>query len=219
MKKRGRSRPGRRKKPSIPKVVSKRLSFYLRELEFLMMMNTTTISSQQLSARLGLTSSQVRKDLAHFGQFGYPGLGYNVETLVKRIKKILGRDKVWPVVLVGCGNLGRALVHYKGFQESGFHITAAFDNAQHKIGKRIGNLVIHSKNELAGIIEKKKAMLGILAVPSAAAQGVTDKLVAAGIKGILNFSHITIKVPKGVNYVCVDLAVQMEHLIFGLSGK
>ncbi len=218
MKKKQKKTGKRRDKAEVPKAVSSRLSFYLRELEILKMLGTETISSQHLAALLDISSSQVRKDLGHFGQFGFPGLGYGVERLITSIKKIIGRDKVWQVCLVGCGNVGSALIHYKGFAASGFHIAAVFDNSHKKTGKKAGRLSILPMSEFEPVVKKKRITIGVISVPASAAQDVADGMAMAGIKGILNFARVTLKVPAGVKVVGVDLAVQMEQLIFHLSN-
>lgn len=219
MKKYGRSRRNSKKdtKVKIPKAAGQRLSFYLRELERLHNLETETISSEQIGEILGITSSQVRKDLALFGQFGLPGLGYNVAGLATELRKIIGRDKVWNVMLVGCGNLGNALARHKSFKVSGFNIAAAFDSSESKTGKRLGHLKIQPMNQIPSAIKKKGISIAIIAVPAPSAQKIADNLAKAGIKGILNFAPISLTVPKNVKLVNVDLAVQLEQLIFSMA--
>ncbi len=163
-----------------------RLSFYLRQLEAFEKSDKTTISSKQLGDALGYTDAQVRKDLAYFGQFGHPGIGYRVEELITQLRKILGTDKVWNVLLVGAGNLGRALIAYRGFLRKGFRLAAIFDADERKVGQQFGDLTISSIDKLPAIAMELNIKLGIMSVPGEAAQVVADKLVAAGIRGILN---------------------------------
>src|SRR5881392_764284 len=126
----------------IPNPAVRRLSLYLRQLEVFQRKDRSTISSKQLGQSLGLTDAQVRKDLAYFGQFGHPGIGYRVDDLIARVRKILGTDKTWPVLLVGAGNLGRALLAYRGFDAKGFKLTAVFDNDPSKIGKKFAPFIV-----------------------------------------------------------------------------
>src|SRR5437763_2191083 len=139
----------------IPNPAVRRLSLYLRQLEAFRRKDRKTISSKQLGESLNLTDAQVRKDLAYFGQFGHPGIGYRVDELIIKVKQILGTDKIWNVLLVGAGNLGRALLAYKGFDAKGFRIAAVFDSDPTKIGKRQGSFVIQPPSELAETIQKE----------------------------------------------------------------
>src|SRR5215218_4774480 len=134
---------------SVPNPAVRRLSLYLRQLEALHRAGRTTISSKQLGESLGLTDAQVRKDLAYFGQFGHPGIGYRVDDLIGQVRRILGTDKTWNVLLVGAGNLGRALLAYRGFDQKGFRLVAVFDADPSKIGKKHGPFNIQAMAELA----------------------------------------------------------------------
>ncbi len=199
----------------------KRLSLYLRYVETLAEKGRSTVSSRQLGKALGLTDTQVRKDLSCFGQFGRPGVGYHVGDLVGRLRAILGTDKVWNVAVVGVGSLGRALLRYKGFVGKGFRPAAAFDSAAGKVGKKFGGVVVQPMSELAGAVKKSRIRLAVLTVPAKAAQDVADRLCRAGIRGILNFVPVTLTVPAGVAVVPVDLVVQLEQLSYlvNASGK
>ena len=179
----------------IPNPAVRRLSLYLRQLEAFQRKDRRTISSKQLGESLGLTDAQVRKDLAYFGQFGHPGIGYRVEDLIAQVRKILGTDKTWNVLLIGAGNLGRALLAYRGFERKGFRLAAVFDADPSKIGKKQGPFTIQSLTELESTVQKQNIRLAILAVPADSAQDVADRLVEAGIKGIFNFAPISITVP------------------------
>jgi len=201
----------------IPPPAIYRLSFYLRQLEDFKRVSRQTISSKQLGQALGYTDAQVRKDFAYFGQFGHPGIGYRVDELVGQLKKILGTDKIWKVLLVGAGNLGRALVAYKGFAAKGFELAAVFDSDPSKQGLAFGGQKVRPISELPDAVRHEQVKLGMMAVPAEAAQSVADELVAAGIKGILNFAPTSLVVPEGVSVQGVDLAVQLEQLSFRMS--
>jgi redox-sensing transcriptional repressor len=201
----------------IPNPAVRRLSLYLRQLEAFKRKDRKTISSKQLGESLGLTDAQVRKDLAYFGQFGHPGIGYRVEDLITQVKRILGTDKTWNVLLVGAGNLGRALMSYKGFSSKGFRLAAVFDNDPTKIGKKQGSFTIQPLTDLADTVQKHSIRLGIMAVTAEAAQDVADQLVDAGVKGLLNFAPVSISVPADIALNAVDLAVQLEQLSFQVN--
>ncbi len=201
----------------IPNPAVYRLSFYLRQLESFRRGDRHTISSKQLGEALGYSDAQVRKDLAYFGQFGHPGIGYRVDELVHQLKKILGTDKISNVLLVGAGNLGRALLAYKGFLQKGFKIVAIFDADAAKAGRKIGDLPIRSDHDIASVVADLQIRVAMLAVPVAAAQSVADQLVTVGIKGILNFAPVALNVPGDVVVQSVDLALQLEQLSFRMT--
>src|SRR3954466_14327093 len=201
----------------IPNPAVRRLSLYLRQLESFKRKDRKTISSKQLGESLGLTDAQVRKDLAYFGQFGHPGIGYRVDELIAKVKQILGTDKTWNVLIVGAGNLGRALMAYRGFDAKGFRLAAVFDNSPSLAGKKLGAFTVQPLSELTETIRKQNIRLGILAVPADHAQDVADQLVAAGVKGLLNFAPVSLNVPPDVALNAVDLAVQLEQLSFQVS--
>jgi redox-sensing transcriptional repressor len=161
----------------------------------------------------------VRKDLAYFGQFGYPGIGYRCSELIDAIKGILGTRQPWPVAIVGLGNLGRALLGYRGFQQQGFQIAAAFDNDPAKIGKTVEAIQIFDLQDVPRVVGERGIRLAIIAVPGAAAQKVADALVGAGIEGILNFAPVTLNLPKHVQTVGVDLAIELEQLAFAVANQ
>jgi len=169
-----------------------RLSLYLRELQHLHRSDQKTISSSKLGRALGFTAAQVRKDFAYFGQFGYPGIGYRCEELIDQIKKILGTDKTWPVVLVGCGNMGQALLGYRGFAK------------------------LEHTDRLPEIVKRHSLQVAILAVPATAAAEAANQILKSGITGILNFAPVTLSVPKNVSLIEVDLAMELEQLAFSV---
>jgi redox-sensing transcriptional repressor len=203
----------------VPKAVVSRLSLYLRELQHLVRDGHETTSSTQLGRVLGFTDAQVRKDLAYFGQFGYPGIGYRCSELIDAIKGILGTKQPWPLAIVGLGNLGRALMGYRGFQQQGFQIVAAFDTDPAKIGKAVEGIEIFDLEQVQRIAKERQIRLAIIAVPAAAAQKVADSLVAAGIEGILNFAPVTLNLPKQVQTIGVDLAIELEQLAFAVANQ
>jgi redox-sensing transcriptional repressor len=200
--------------PRLSRASVARLSLYLRRLEGLLRDGAPTVSSSQLGEALGVTDAQVRKDLAYLGSLGQPGIGYRTPELVAAIRRALGVDREWRVALVGVGNLARALLRYRGFTQRGFRIVALFDADAGKVGQQVGGLVIHPVEQIAAEIARTHAELGLLAVPAEAAQAVADQLVAAGVRGILNFAPAVLRLPASVPLVAVDLTVQLEQLAF-----
>ena len=197
-----------------PKAAVGRVSLYLRQLESFERQGHTTVSSSQLGAALSINDAQVRKDLAFFGQFGYPGIGYRVEELGAALRRILGIDRIWPTALIGWGNLGRALLKYRGFHDRGFQIVAMFDIDPKKIGQAQDGLRVQPIEELPQAAEALAIGLAILCVPAEAAQRVADQAVASGILGLMNFAPLPLNVPPSVSVVGVDLSVQLEHLAY-----
>jgi redox-sensing transcriptional repressor len=203
--------PGRK---SIPRPAARRLSLYLRELAMRLEQGESTVSSKALGRSLGLTDAQVRKDLAICGHLGHPGRGYVIADLVASLRTIMGRDRDWRVCVVGAGNIGRALVSYDRFRREGFAIAAVFDANPTLAGQEVGGLRIRPIDELASVVAAERINLGIVAVPREAAQQVADALVAAGVKGILNFAPRRIEVREGIGIVSVDFTVALEQLAF-----
>jgi len=201
----------------VPDPAVRRLSLYLRQLEAFSQKGRRTVSSKQLGASLNLTDAQVRKDLAYFGQFGHPGIGYRVDELIAQVKHILGTDKLSNVLLVGAGNLGRALSAYHGFDAKGFRLVAVFDNDSAKVGEQHGDFSVQPMSQLREVVAKLNIRLGIIAVPADVAQEVADQLIAAGIRGLLNFAPVSVHVPADVAINAVDLAVQLEQLSFQVN--
>ena len=195
----------------------RRLSVYTRCLLQLEEDGVKTVSSQELADRLNLNSAQVRKDLAYFGEFGVRGIGYYVSGLKAELQKILGLDREWAVVLVGFGNLGSALFHYKGFARQGFRIVTVVDDDPAKARREVDQVPIVASRDVAREIKARGAQIAIIAVPTESAQTVTDQLVAAGIKAILNFAPTRLKVPRDVRLKNVDLSIELETLSFYLA--
>ena len=196
----------------IPKKAIYRLSIYHRCLQKLKDNGQETVSSTTLAKAAGVTPSQLRKDLGYFGQFGTRGLGYPVENLIATIREALGRERLQPVILVGAGNLGSALLRYQGFQKGGFELVAAFDARPEEARARALEIPVHDVSELEPFVFKNEVKLAILCVPVGFAQEVVNRLVACGIQGILNFSSIMLEVPADVTVNNVDLAMELEHL-------
>src|SRR5262249_36502232 len=184
---RARGREGNGSDPRLSRASVGRFSLYLRHLETILRDGTTKVSSGQLGEALGITDAQVRKDLACLGSLGHPGVGYVTEELIVAIRHLLGVDHCWSVALVGVGNLGRALLGYRGFAERDFRIVALFDTDPAKVGTRLEGLTIHGTSDIEHVVATTGAELGLLAVPSESAQDAADALVAVGIRGILNF--------------------------------
>jgi redox-sensing transcriptional repressor len=203
--------------PRIPEMTVRRLSIYTRCLAQLEEDGIRTVSSQALAERFNLNSAQVRKDLAYFGEFGVRGIGYYVAGLRAELQRILNLDREWPVALVGFGNLGSALFHYRGFARQGFRIAAIFDEDQAKIGRVVDGVPILSTADLAREAKAHHLQIAIVAVPPDAAQAVVDALVAAGVKAILNFAPSRIKVGRDVRLKHVDLSIELETLSFYLG--
>jgi redox-sensing transcriptional repressor len=191
-----------------------RLSLYLRHLEGLLREGATTVSSGQLGEALRVTDAQVRKDLAHLGNLGQPGIGYPTSELIGAIRRTLGINRDWAVALVGVGNLARALLRYRGFRQQGFRIVALFDADPAKVGQRLEGIEIHSPEAISTVVPATAAELGLITVPAEAAQIVADALVATGIRGILNFAPVVLRLPSSVSLVAVDLTIQLEQLAF-----
>jgi len=192
----------------------RRLSRYYRVLESVAEEELTHISSDQLAQRNGVTSAQVRKDLSYFGTFGKRGLGYPVKELRNEILRILGMDHQWPVVLVGAGNIGRAMIDYVEFRRRGFFIVAGFDVDPKKIGITYKGVPIFPMFRLPGVMETHEVEIGIVAVPALAAQRVCNQLAESGVKGILNFAHTRLIVPSGIKVRTVDMSIEMETLVY-----
>jgi len=198
----------------IPKKAIYRLSIYHRCLQRLRENGQATVSSSSLAKAAGVKPSQLRKDLAYFGQFGTRGLGYSVEALAGMIRDVLGRERLQPVILVGAGNLGSALLRYQGFQKEGFEIVAAFDADPESARGRGLKVPIRHEREMEEVIASEEVKLAILCVPGPIAQSLANRLVSAGVTGILNFSPVVLELPTEVTVNNVDLALELEHLSF-----
>ena len=203
--------------PKIPEMTIRRLSVYTRCLLQLEEDGIKTISSQELAERFNLNSAQVRKDLAYFGEFGVRGIGYYVSGLKAELQRILGLDREWPVVLVGLGNLGAALFHYRGFTRQGFRIAAIVDDDPAKAGRDVDQVPVFTTAQMSREIKARGIQIAIIAVPAESAQTVTDQLVAAGIRAVLNFAPARLRIPRDVRLKNVDLSIELETLSFYLA--
>ena len=201
-------------RPAIPRKTIYRLSIYSRCLARLRENGISTVSSEALAKVAGVKSTQLRKDLACFGTFGTRGLGYDVAELSQKIAEELGTSRLQPVILVGAGYLGLALLSYRGFEREGFEIVAAFDAEPGRKRDKETKQPIYGMEELAAFVEKQNVKMAILTVPAAAAQEVANRLVEAGITGILNFSPIVLFVPEKVMVNNVNLAIELENLSY-----
>jgi len=211
---------GRGMKGEIPYSTVVRLAQYLRILERLQTVGTGKISSNELAREAKVNSFLVRKDLSYFGEFGVRGVGYEIKSLVREVRKILGLNRERRVVLVGVGHLGRALLSYKGFAEEGFRICGLFDSDPAKIGTDVRNLQVQSIFTLEDFVKDNGAVeIGIIAVPAFSAQFVANTLVAVGVKGLLNFAPIPLTVPPQVITVSVDLTTNLEVISYYLSKR
>jgi len=198
----------------IPEATVARLPVYLRALYALGERGVTTVASDELAAAAGVNSAKLRKDLSHLGSYGIRGVGYDVDYLVYQVSRALGLTQNWPVVIVGAGNLGRALANYGGFASRGFRIAALLDTDPALVGRTIGNLVVRPAEELEAVVARHKVAIGAIATPAQAAQDVCDRLVAAGVTSILNFAPLVLTVPDGVDVRKVDLSIELQILAF-----
>lgn len=200
----------------IPDIVIRRLPIYARSLKYLAGEGVETVSSGDLGTRLGVSAAQIRRDLSYFGEFGKQGKGYNVRYLLAQVNSILKLDRPWPVVLVGLGHLGRALLHYEGLSEQGFEIHALFDHNPEKVGQRIGELVINPMDDLNEVLRRDGIKMAIIAVPARGAQEAADALVAAGVGAILNYAPIIVQVPPHVRIRHIDPVVALQSMTYYL---
>jgi len=198
----------------IPEATVARLPLYYRALLETAEREITTISSERLAELAGVNAAKVRKDLSYLGSYGTRGVGYDVEYLLHEISRELGLTRDWPVVIVGIGNLGRALANYRGFGARGFRVVALVDANPELVGQRVADLEVESVDDLNRIVAEREIAIGILATPAAVAQEVADALVAAGITSVLNFAPSVISVPDGVSLRKVDLAIELQILSF-----
>ncbi len=197
----------------------RRLSVYYRLLSALEKEGSATVSSRVLAQREKLTPAQVRKDLSFFGSFGTRGLGYPVRELKEKIAKILGLNRNWNVAVAGAGNIGSALVSYKEFQKQGFIIKLIFDNDQRKIGSNHKGIVVSDVKNLREELKANTIDIVVVAVPASAAQGVVDEAVAAGVRAILNFAPVSLKVPEQISLRNENMSMELEQLSYFLVSN
>jgi redox-sensing transcriptional repressor len=198
----------------IPDATVARLPVYLRVLYALADRGVATVSSEELAAAAGVNSAKLRKDLSHLGSYGTRGVGYDVEYLVYQVSRELGLTQDWPVLIVGAGNLGRALANYGGFASRGFRIAALLDADPAVVGTVIARHTVRSADEIEEAVRLFDVAIGVIATPAAAAQNVCNRLVAAGVTSILNFAPVVLSVPSGVDVRKVDLSIELQILAF-----
>ncbi len=204
-------------KTQVPDIVVSRLPVYLRALEIMDLEGKETVTSAELAERLDLSPAQIRKDLSYFGGFGKQGKGYSVRKLASELRRILNGEEEWEMALVGVGDLGRALVHYQGFRDKGFRLTLLFDNNPQKIGTRIEGLEIMDSALIPTLIPERGIKIAIIAVPPQEAQKVADALVSAGVKAILNYAPVNLKVPPHVKVQYIDPVVNLRRMTYYLK--
>lgn len=198
----------------IPEPTVVRLPLYQRILLEMARAGTDTVSSAQLADLAGVNAAKVRKDLSHLGTYGTPGTGYGVAYLLGQIERELGLDRDWPVVVVGLGNLGRALARSQGFSSHGFRVAALFDTDPEKIGDTVADCEIRHLDELDRVAAEQRLAIGVIATPAASAQDAAERLVAAGVGSILNFAPTLLTVPPHVLLRHVDLSIELQVLTF-----
>jgi redox-sensing transcriptional repressor len=203
-------------KSSIPEVVVARLPVYIQKLNQLVREGREIVSSQEMAEHLDVSSAQIRKDLSFFGGFGKQGTGYNVINLLESLRSILNLNQIWEVVLVGVGHLGQALLSYQGFSRNGFEIVMAFDNDPKIIGKTFAGIKVTDVNEMQNHICPRGVPIAILTVPAGNAQEIADQLIGCGVKAILNYAPVTLKVPEGIRLANIDPVLSLQKLTFYL---
>ncbi len=205
--------------PRIPEGVIERLPAYLNILIQLRADGARTVSSARLGELTSVNPAQIRRDLTYFGSFGKRGVGYDISLLVERIQRILGSDHVHRLALVGAGNLGSAIAGYNGLKQHGFVVTAIFDDDPGKIGTRIGDIVVQNVAALEETLKVQKIRIGVVAVPPEAAQRVTDELARAGVRVVLNYTPVIVRVPESVTLHNTDPVQELLHTLYYLSRR
>jgi redox-sensing transcriptional repressor len=205
-------------KVAIPDIVIRRLPMYVRSLQVLIdQAGDASVSSEELADAVGISSAQIRRDLAYFGRFGTQGRGYSAKRLIAEINHILGLDKTWNVALVGYGNLGRAIAQYGGFVPSTFQIRAIFDRNEDRVGTFLGEIEIQPQSMIADSVRALEIKLGIVAVPFEAAQSVADALVEGGVAAILNYAPIHLRAPESVTVREIDPVGAMQSMTYYIA--
>lgn len=207
------------KKEKIPQPTIERLPIYYRCIMEMKAEAIKTVSSEELGRRIGINSAQIRKDLTYFGEFGRRGIGYEIDSLIEDIMRILGLTRKRNMILVGVGNLGTALIRYKGFSEEQFHIIAAFDSNPQKFGQKIDGIEVYPMDLLEKIVKEENVEIGVITVPADEAQKVVDTLVEYGVQGILNFAPTQVVVDEKVKLRNVDLGVEILRLSYHITNS
>jgi len=201
----------------IPDIVISRLPLYLRALRQLSEEGLNITSSHELGQRLGIGPAQIRKDLSHFGGFGKQGTGYHIDYLEEQLRQVLQIDREWEVALVGAGDLGTAIAHYRGFQDQGFRIACIFDSAPEKIGIRLGELVVQPIEQMQTIIKQHGTRIAMIAVPADKAQQVADQLIEVGVRALLNYAPIRLTVPDDTHVQYIDPVAHLQRMTYYLK--
>lgn len=206
-----------RESNTIPDIVIGRLPIYLRALQHMAQEGCTVTSSHELGQRLGISSAQIRKDLSHFGGFGKQGTGYQIAFLEEKLREVLKVNREWEVALIGAGDLGTAIAHYKGFQHRGFYISCIFDNAPEKVGTQLASYTVQPVDKMQEIIRERGIQVAMVAIPAECAQQITDMLIQAGIRAVLNYAPINLQVPDNVCVQYIDPVAHLQHMTFYLG--
>jgi redox-sensing transcriptional repressor len=204
-------------KQEIPDIIVSRLPVYLRALRHMQSVGKLTTSSQELGGSVGISAAQIRKDLSQFGEFGKQGTGYDIAFLIDQLREILKVQRVWDVAVVGMGDMGHALSRYQGFSDRGFRVVMVFDNDPSKVGGQVGNFIVRDTKDLVPTLQSTGIKLAMLCVPAAAAQEVTNQLVKAGVKAILNYAPISLSVPAGVRVQYLDPSIGLQRMTYYLD--
>lgn len=200
----------------IPDIIIGRLPVYLRALQRMADMGLKTTSSQELGEHVGISAAQIRKDISQFGEFGKQGTGYSIEYLIDKLREILKVDRIWDVVVVGAGDVGRAIANYQGFRDRGFHVVAIFDSDKAKVGQSMGGFTVEDAGEMVERIKATGVRIAMLTVPVSAAQAVADQLILAGVKAILNYAPISLNVPSHVKVQHIDPSTHLQRMTYYL---
>lgn len=208
-----------RVRPAIPDIVIRRLPIYVRTLRELSESQVSSVSSEELAEQIGVTAAQIRRDLSYFGKFGKQGKGYDTAFLADEIGKILKLDRQWAVALAGYGNLGQAIAGYRGFVPSSFRIAAIFDHNERRIGQEVDGLTILSDEGMTDEIARQEIRIGIVAVPASAAQDVAERMIAGGVRAVLNYAPIVLKVPPTVTIREIDPVGSLQSMTYYLNGE
>ena len=204
-------------KNDIPDIIIGRLPIYLRALRHMQAEAKLTTSSQELGSTVGISAAQIRKDLSQFGEFGKQGTGYDIAFLVNKLRGILKIERVWDVAVVGMGDMGHALARYQGFTDRGFRVAMVFDNDSAKIGGQVENYVVFDTRDIVTSIRQSGIKVAMLCVPALAAQEVTNLLVEAGVKAILNYAPLSLSVPPGVRVQYLDPSIGLQRMTYYLD--
>jgi redox-sensing transcriptional repressor len=201
----------------IPDIIIGRLPIYLRALQRMTDKGNKTTSSQELGQHVGISAAQIRKDISQFGEFGKQGTGYSITYLTEKLREILKVNRMWDVVIVGAGDIGHALARYQGFANRGFRVAMIFDNDLVKIGQKAGEFTIQDTAQMVECIRSAKIRIAMVTVTASSAQAVTDKLVQAGVKAILNYAPISLNIPEDVHVQYIDPAIHLQRMTYYLD--